>query len=149
MNGVIALERAEHSRSYVKFASPFVQKRLFNYFSNELFAYVGKIFTPFENLDDTIDDDTLHIPNLMRRYERHLRANRDWLLKDAPRRADLRIYEAVYHFNLYMYLSHFLEGYSGRIYPEFPTGNGKIDLIVQYAGKMYGLEAVGPMTIRY
>ncbi len=28
----------------------------------------------------------------------------------------------------------------GEVYPEFPTGNGKIDLIVRYAGKIYGME---------
>jgi hypothetical protein len=26
------------------------------------------------------------------------------------------------------------------VYPEFPTGNGKIDLIIKYKGKVYGLE---------
>lgn len=35
---------------------------------------------------------------------------------------------------------HFLQGFGGRVYPEFPTGNGKIDLIITYAGKTYGLE---------
>lgn len=140
MNGVTDQENPNSMTNAVKFASPFVQKRLFNYFSDELFQYVGKIFTPFENLDDTITDSSLNVRNLMRRYERHLRGNREWLLKDAPRRADLRVYEAVYHFNLYMYLTHFLQGFGGRVYPEFPTGNGKIDLIIRYAGTTYGLE---------
>ncbi len=140
MNGVIAQERSEEQEAYIKFSSPFAQKRLFNYFSNELFHYIGKVYTPFEDLTETISDDRIYIPNVMRRYERHLRANREWLLKDAPRRADLRIYEAVFHFNLYMYLHRFLAGFDGRVYPEFPTGNGKIDLIIEYAGKTYGLE---------
>ena len=62
-------------------------------------------------------------------------------MKDAPRRkTDLRIHEAVYHFNLYMYLHHFLEDYDGKVVPEFPTGNGKIDLIITYNGQVYGLE---------
>ena len=61
-------------------------------------------------------------------------------LKNASRRSDLRIYEAVFHFNLYRYLSGFMESFKGEIYPEFPTGNGKIDLIVKYAGKTYGIE---------
>ena len=78
---------------------------------------------------------------MLRHYERYLRKNKTWLLKDAPRRAtDLRIFEAVYHFNLYMYLSIFLRRRDGRVYPEFPTGNGKIDLIINYAGQTYGLE---------
>ena len=141
MNGVIDLERVAGERGvYVKFPSPFVQKRLFNYFSHDLFEYMGKLYEPFEDFEDTITDDNLNIRHLMRRYERHVRANREWLLKDAPRRADLRIYEAVYHFTLYMYLTNFLEGFGGRVHPEFPTGNGKIDLIIEYAGRTYGLE---------
>ncbi len=51
----------------------------------------------------------------------------EWLLKDAPRRADMRIYEAVYHFNLYSYLKELLETRGGKVFPEFPTGNGKIN----------------------
>ncbi len=39
-----------------------------------------------------------------------------------------------------MYLVKFLQGYDGRVYPEFPTGNGQIDLIINYAGQVYGLE---------
>jgi hypothetical protein len=26
------------------------------------------------------------------------------------------------------------------VYPEFPTGNGKIDIIIKYSGKTYGIE---------
>jgi hypothetical protein len=63
------------------------------------------------------------------------------LFKDAPRRADdFRVYEAVYHFNLYMYLMRFLESYPAQVHPEFPTGNGKIDLLIRYAGQRYGME---------
>jgi len=65
----------------------------------------------------------------------------DWLLKDAPRRrTDLRIYEAVYHFNLYMYLKQFFRDKGGQVFPEFPTGNGKVDLLVRYGGRLYALE---------
>ena len=39
-----------------------------------------------------------------------------------------------------MYLSRFIRGFHGEVYPEFPTGNGKIDLIVKYQGKTYGME---------
>ncbi|MBU0510662.1 MAG: hypothetical protein KJ638_03040, partial [Chloroflexi bacterium] len=140
MNGVVAQESVDETTHYLKFPAPFVQKRLFNYFSNELFRYVGRLYQPFESLEDTITDDSLHIPNLLRRYERYLQENRHWLLKDAPRRTDLRIYEAVYHFNLYMYLARFLQSHRGQVFPEFPTGNGKIDLIIRYVGQMYGLE---------
>jgi len=91
-------------------------------------------------LEDTITEDSLNVRNLLRRYEAYLKENRAWLLKDAPRRADLRVYEAVYHFNLYRYLASFLQGYDGQVWPEFPTGNGKADLIIRYAGEVYGVE---------
>jgi hypothetical protein len=140
MNGVIDMEKSEKTGYYIKFSSPFVQKRLFGYFSNELFRYMGRLVEPFESLDDVITEDHLNIRNLMRQYETYLKKNRDWLLKDAPRRKDMRIYEAVFHFNLYMYLFQFLAPKNGQVYPEFPTGNGKIDIIVKYSGKSYGIE---------
>ena len=28
----------------------------------------------------------------------------------------------------------------GWVYPEFPTGNGKIDILIQYSEKLYGIE---------
>ena len=139
MNGVIDIEETE-DELYVRFSSPFVQKRLFNFFSGEMFEEMGKLYEPFEDLSDTVTPDSLNIRNLMRRHETHLRKNRDWLLKDAPRRKDLRIYEAVYHFNLYRYLCDFLGTKNTRVYPEFPTGNGKVDLIIEYAGQVYAIE---------
>ncbi|MCP4220656.1 MAG: hypothetical protein GY765_38870, partial [bacterium] len=82
----------------------------------------------------------INIRNLGKRYQTYLAENRDWLLEDVPGRKDLRIYEAVFHFNFYSYLSEFLQPGDGRIVPEFPTGNGKIDLLITYAGKRYGIE---------
>jgi hypothetical protein len=140
MNGIVKEEKVSRMEYYVKFSSPFVQKRLFNYFANELFDYMGQLVEPFEKLDDAVTESGLNIRNLLKHYNRYLTKNRDWLLKDAPRRKDLRIYEAVYHFNLYMYLFDFLKVRGGKVYPEFPTGNGKIDLMLHYRGRVYGLE---------
>jgi hypothetical protein len=39
-----------------------------------------------------------------------------------------------------MYLFNFLENKGGSVYPEFPTGNGKIDIVIKYADKVYGIE---------
>jgi len=66
--------------------------------------------------------------------------NKKWLLKDAPRRKDLRIFVAVYHFSLYMYLYRFLRPKHVQVWPEFPTGNGKINLLIKYANQLYGIE---------
>ena len=126
---------------YLKFASPFVQKRLFHYFANEFFGTLDPRFAPFEDLSDTVTAQSLNLPNLLRRYEHYLQQNRAWLLRDAPRRStDFRIFEAVFHFNLYLYLVRFLESYKAQVTPEFPTGNGKLDLLIRHAGRLFGIE---------
>jgi hypothetical protein len=84
--------------------------------------------------------DKLHIKNLLDLYEQYLKKNSQWLFKEAPRRADMRIREAVFQFNLYAYLNEFLKSTGGKVYPEFPTGNGKVDLLIFYRGKRYALE---------
>ena len=140
LNGVIEIESTTDNL-FAKFPSPFVQKRLFYSFATELFNRLGNLYQPFEDLSEIISESRLQIPAFIRRYERYFQENRSWLLKDAPRRTtDLRVFEAVYHFNLYMYLMRFLESYGGQVTPEFPTGNGKIDLLIRYAGERYGLE---------
>jgi len=139
MNGVI--DRESHEMKYfVRFSSPFVQRRLFNCFSRELFPDMGRLIELFDDLSDIFTAGGLHIGSLIRRYEKYLRKNREWLLKDAPRRKDLRVTEAVYHFNLYEFLKGFFAGENARVWPEFPTGNGEIDLIIEYGGTRYGLE---------
>ncbi len=140
MNGVADWESVDKTRHYLKFSSPFAQRRLFNCFANDLFRDTGKLYEPFEDLSNVITAESLNMKNLLLRFQDYLLKNRDWLLKNAPRRGDLRIYEAVYHFNLYMYLQAFLRSRKGEVYPEFPTGNGQIDLIIKYKGRTYGVE---------
>ncbi len=140
MNGVIEKEVAEEVNYYIKFSCPFVQKRLFNYFSHDLFNDMGTLVEPFTELGEVITDSEIFIPNLVKLYQTYLDKNKSWLFKDAPRRSDLKIFEAVYHFNIYSYLNEFLRNKDAMVYPEFPTGNGKIDLLIKYKGKIYGLE---------
>jgi hypothetical protein len=81
------------------------------------------------------------VVNLLRHFEHYLAQNHDLYLKEAPRRqTDLRVFEAVFHFSLYTYLVNFFQTRHGRVQPEFPTGNGKINLLVEYAGRLYGIE---------
>ena len=142
MNGVIDIEDSSDQDNclYVRFSSPFVQKRLFSFFSRDLFKHIGQLHEPFQRLDNVITQDAIHIRKVIKLYETYLRKNRSWLFQDAPRRKDLRIYEAVYHFNFYMFLHQFLQPQKAQVYPEFPTGNGRIDIIIKYAGRMYGIE---------
>jgi hypothetical protein len=141
MNGVIDIEQVSLSENYVKFPSPYVQKRLFNAFAREFFQEMDGLYDPFEDLSDTITDDSLNIRRLLQRYEQYLQANRQQVLKNAPRRKnDLRVFEAVFQFHLYSYLESFLQSYNAQVQPEFPTGNGAIDLLIRHAGRLFGLE---------
>ncbi|HLP60687.1 MAG TPA: ATP-binding protein [Candidatus Deferrimicrobium sp.] len=140
MNGVIKPETITSDDSFVKFASPFVQKRLFNFFSGEIFKEMGQLVDTFLNVKEIISPDHMDIPAMLALYQTYLDKNKGWLFKNVPRRSDLRIYEAVFHFNLYAYLDELLRGKKVRIYPEFPTGNGKIDLLLQYNNMTYGIE---------
>ena len=139
MNGIIDIEK-EALKKFIRFSSPFVQKRLFSYFSDNLFDEPGQLVPPFTKIEHVITKDRLNVKNLIKLYESYLHKNKNWLLKDAPRRKDLRIFEAVYHFSLYMYLHRFLIPKQGQVWPEFPTGNGKIDLLIKYANQLYGIE---------
>ena len=140
MNGVADKEVDQHNRYYLRFACPFIQKRLFNYFSRELFRKMGQLVEPFADLDQFITPTHLHIRGIMNLYQKYLDKNKSWLFKDVPRRSDLRVFEAIYHFNLFAYIDEFLRSKGGRVLPEFPTGNGKIDLLIRYEKETYGIE---------
>lgn len=144
MNGVIDEEVVDQRKFYVKFPCPFIQKRLFSHFARELYRDIGVLYPPFTKLDHILTPAGLHIKNLLRLYEQYVQKNHTWLFQEAPRRTDLRLYEAVYHFNLYMWLARFLQRTGGRVHPEFPTGNGREpigrDLFIRYQEHAYGLE---------
>ncbi len=46
----------------------------------------------------------------------------------------------MYHFNLYRWLCDFLGIKRARVWPEFPTGNGKVGIIIKYADRIYAME---------
>jgi hypothetical protein len=141
MNGVINEEKVGLDEYYVKFSSPFVQKRIFNFFSRQIFGYLGQLIHPLDAMKDAVDEESLHIPNIIKRYQAYLKKNRETFFKDVPRRkTDLKIYEAIYHFNLYRYLYDLLRARGVEVIPHFPTGNGKVDLILKYREKIYALE---------
>ncbi|MCP4150254.1 MAG: ATP-binding protein [bacterium] len=53
MNGVFDKEKVNETEYYVKFASPFVQRSLFNYFSTTIFKQMGQLVEPFDDLKDS------------------------------------------------------------------------------------------------
>jgi len=140
MNGLVEYEIENQTKYFLKFACPFVQKRLFNYFSGSYFNDLGTLIEPFTNLDNVITDASLDILQLLNFYQRYLDKNKSWLFKNAPRRSDQRVFEAVFHFSFYSYFHEFLRGKKVNVFPEFPTGNGKIDILIQYRDQKYGIE---------
>ena len=139
MNGVIDYERVGNVR-FVKFPNPFVQKRLFNSFATEMFDSLGHLHDPYISMDEIITETSLNLPNILKLYEGYLQKHRTQILKDAPLRTDLHVHEATFHFHLYKYLSDFMRPKGGNVVPEFPTGNGQIDLLIHHADQVYGLE---------
>lgn len=140
MNGLVQYEIEDGTRYYLKFSCSFVQKRLFNYFSNEYFGDMGNLTDALMDIDDIVTPTGLDIFRLMRLYQDYLDKNKSWLFKKAPRRSDERVFEAVFHFNIYSYLRGLLLGSRVDVVPEFPTGNGKIDLLIFYNDCRYGIE---------
>ena len=138
INGIIDYERYRH-RHQIKFSCPFVQKRLFNYFSNDFFSHINRVTQPFEDLTKIINNKGLNIKKLLRHYESYLNKNYENIMQNIPRRQDLRIFEVIFHFHLFEYLNHFLAGREASIRPEFTTGR-KFNLKIDYNEKLYALE---------
>ncbi|MBF0410066.1 MAG: ATP-binding protein [Candidatus Riflebacteria bacterium] len=141
MHGVISFERDGEFR-YAKFPCQFVQEKLFDRFAREIYSESGKILPdPFIDIDPIINESAINVRNLMKLYQSYFVENREYIIGKAPRRSDNKIFEATYHFNLYAWLNSFLDRKKCYISPEFPTGNGKIDLLIKHKNiHIYGLE---------
>jgi hypothetical protein len=135
MNGVIDYEETTGDDGlplYVRrFSSPFVQHRLYAEMAAEM--DLDPRVPPVDPHDDlTAVFAALDLPALLGRY-------RDYLARLArkgvspwhgqARRADLHIAEAAGHFHLYWWLIEASRRHL-TVSPEFPTGNGKVDLHV-------------------
>ena len=140
MNGVISNENID-GNLYVKFPCQFVQEKLFDSFSYELVKHKSMLLVdPFIDLEPIVNDNEIHIKKLLELYQEYFTENRESLLEYAQRRVDLSVMEVVYHFQLYSWLNTFFQRKQWKVIPEFPTGNGKIDLLIRNKNKMYGLE---------
>ena len=145
MHGLIGYELLKkNSKSYhvCRFSSPFIQTCLYS-------AFVGEIkdnqersilaLDPLDALEDVTSASILNLPALLKRYKDFLRRLKEkgvnpW--QNQPRRkSDYRLTEAVGHFHLYYWLQMALGIEESSISPEFPTGNGKVDLHIVYEGK--------------
>jgi hypothetical protein len=136
LNGIIDEEKVvskSGEKSYVcRFASPFIQRTLYNGLTLDLVGDRLPILalSPLDDLADVFSGPELDLPALLTRYKdylKRLKANGLNPWKDQPRRADLHLTEAVGHFHLYAWLQNAV-GRQCAVSPEFPTGNGKVDI---------------------
>jgi len=137
-----------------RFSSPFIQDTLYHALSSDLVGDGMRLLTlhPLDMLSDVFASPTLDIPALLRRYKEYLarlKANGINPWKEQPRRRgpcgrDHHLSEAVGHFHLYAWLKEALTDLA-VVSPEFPTGNGQVDLHLR-AGTKQGLIEVKSFT---
>jgi hypothetical protein len=141
MNGVIVPElytdESGGITSVCRFSCPFIQKRLYNALTGDLIGDLPMLAVePLDDLADVFEGEALNLPPLLDRYKAYLvRMKAKGLnpFKDQPRRTDLYT-EAVGHFHLYAWLQAAI-GRRCVTSPEFPTGNGKVDIHIRCNGK--------------
>jgi hypothetical protein len=158
MNGVIDSAPTPDEEGGValvcRFSSPFVQRRLYAALTDDMFGDKGPILAiePGDLLDDVFTPDGLRVPPLIARYRGYLarlaaRGIDPW--KGQPRRrTDLHLTEAVGQFHLYAWLRDAV-GRRCVISPEFPTGNGKVDLVLRTKEGHVGLVEVKSFVDMY
>ncbi len=148
LNGVIDREEKFDDKGefteFCRFANPFIQLRIYNALTMDLIGERLPILAlePLDTLSDIFDKAELDIPALLERYKGYLRRLRakginPW--KDQPRRTDLHYTEYVGHFHLYFWLQNAV-GRLCSVSPEFPTGNGRVDLHLRCKDKQAIIE---------
>jgi hypothetical protein len=142
----------EDAPTVCRFSSPFVQLCLYAALTDDMFGDKGPILAipAGDTLADVFTPSGLCLPPLLDRYRDYLhrlkaRGIDPW--KGQPRRADLHLTEAVGHFHLYAWLRDAV-GRRTTISPEFPTGNGKVDLVIR-AGEHLGVIEVKSFVDMY
>jgi hypothetical protein len=122
-----------------RFANPFVQSRVYNALMADLVGdrMPALPLDPLDDLADVFAGPDLDLTALLDRYKAYLarlKAKGVAIWKDQPRRTDLHLTEAVGHFHLYAWLR---EAVAEQcvVSPEFPTGNGKVDLHLKCGGR--------------
>ncbi len=123
-----------------RFSSPFIQQCLYDALSGALVRDPRTILVldMFDEMTDVFEGPTLDLPAVLQRYKGYLHRLRaagfnPW--KEQPRReTDYHLTEAVGHFHLYAWLQSAI-GYECVVSPEFPTGNGKVDVHIKCGDK--------------
>lgn len=153
LNGIIdaedVIDENGQTLQVCRFSSPFVQHNLYDALTDDLVGDRLPILAldPLDELNDVFAGDHLDLPALLNRYRDYLKrlaqkGLNPW--KDQPRRADIHLTEAVGHFHLYAWLMEAV-GQRCTVSPEFPTGNGKVDLHLR-CGEKRGVIEVKSFT---
>jgi hypothetical protein len=154
IDGALAPDDPTGSSLVCRFSSPFVQLCLYAALTGDMFGDRGPILAiePGDLLDDVFTPGGLAVPPLIARYRGYLarlkaRGIDPW--RDQPRRkTDLHLTEAAGHFHLYAWLRDAV-GRRCVISPEFPTGNGKVDLVIRTKEQHVGLVEVKSFVDMY
>jgi hypothetical protein len=148
MHGLITYTELETDDDIIhtcRFASPYIQDMLYTVFVSDIEEHHNQrvlALEPGDLLEDVFNTPNLNMPALLNRYKDFLKrlqkaGNNPW--QDQPRRkTDYHLTEAVGHFHLYFWLKMALDGICSII-PEFPTGNGKVDLHIKCQDGKKGL----------
>ncbi|SLM29477.1 conserved hypothetical protein [Desulfamplus magnetovallimortis] len=148
LNGIIDTETVEDDMGMktdvCRFANPFIQRRLYNALTTDLIGDRLPILSldPLDTLEDVFENPEIDTPALLNRYKDYLKRLKakginPW--KDQPRRSDMHYTEYVGHFHLYFWLQSALSRLCS-ISPEFPTGNGRVDLMLRCTDKQAIIE---------
>jgi hypothetical protein len=145
MHGIISTETVEYLNGELaeicRFSSPFIQTRIYHALKRDI---VNDTRLPLaieagDTLSDVFDPAkrNIDLPALLQRYKNYLirlkAAGHDPWKQQPRRKTDFQLSEAVGHFHLYGWL----QSAARRciISPEFPTGNGKVDIHLRYEQK--------------
>ena len=121
-----------------RFTSKFVQQCLYDALCEEILEPQKPVLDLLDDLADVFVGSSLNLPALLARYKDYLirlkaQGINPW--KEQPRRkTDLHLTEWVGHFHLFSWLSNAV-GSRCVVSPEFPTGNGKVDLHLRCGNK--------------
>jgi len=136
LNGIIdkttVPDEQRNPETVCRFSSPFVQSCIFDAFAADLAGDRLPVLAldPLDTLDDVFDKPEPDVPALLERYRGYLarlKAKNIDPWKGQPRREDLHPTEYVGHFHLYSWLCNAV-GRRCIVSPEFPAGNGRVDL---------------------
>jgi len=136
LNGIIDVDTVKDElgkkHKVCRFSNPFIQKRLYNALTNEFLGRKVPIYALRigDDLSDVFEEDDPNLPALIDRYRDYLKRLKEKNIspfKEQTKRTDLNIYESGGHFHLYHWLMNAVSDYCS-ISPEFPTGNGRVDI---------------------